>query len=65
VDILNDLSAVTNKRQIKACIAGLRDNRTAHIEAVLENKNALRSQIKRICETLDKVMAQGDTLRAK
>jgi len=59
VELLNDPSAVTNKRQIKACIAALRGNRTAHIEAVSENKNALRSQIKRIRETLDKVMAQG------
>ena len=65
MELLNDPSAVTNKRQIKACIAALRDNRTARIEAVTENKNALRSQIKSIRETLDKVMAQGETLRAK
>ena len=57
--ILNDPYIVTNKRQIQACIAALRDNRTARIEAVSENKNALRSQIKRIRETLDKLMLRA------
>ena len=53
------------KRDIKFRIKNLEDERAARLEAASANKEALRSQINRIKETIDKVLKKDTTLRER
>lgn len=51
-----------SKRDIKARLKNLEDERGARLEAASANKEALRSQINRIKETINKVLKEDTTL---
>ena len=59
---LNEAEDEISKRDVKARLKNLEDERGARLEAVSVNKEALRSQINRIKETIDKVLKEDTTL---
>ena len=55
----------TTKRDIWSRLKNLEDERAARLEAASANKEALRSQINRIKETIDTVLKDDTTLRER
>ena len=55
----------TTKRDIRSRIQNLEDERAARLEAASANKEALRGQINRIKETINKVLKEDTTLRER
>ena len=54
-----------SKRDITARLKTLEDEKTARLEAASANKEALRSQISMMTETINKVLKEDTTLREK
>ena len=59
---LDEAEDEISKKDIKARLKNLEDERGARLEAATANKEALRSQINRIKETINKVLKEDTTL---
>ena len=55
----------TTKRDIRVRTKNLEDKRTARLTAASANEEALRSEINRIKETIDRVLTEDTTLRER
>ena len=62
---LREAEEEISRRDIRACLKNLEDERAAKLLVASANKEALRSQINRIKETIDKVLKEDTTLRER
>ena len=62
---LREAEKEISRRDIRACLKNLEDERAARLLVASANKEALRSQINRIKETIDKVLKEDTTLRER